>query len=157
MKRRDFWKLSMLNVFAAPLRSALTVLGFSIGVAAILAVITLGDAGRVQVEQEMMRLGIDKGWITASADAPMPLRAAEWLTAQTGVQAKETIYLPVQLTGKNGLCEEATAIGSGREYLDELALKAGRRPAVHEWGQDASVVMVGEALAKRLSVECGDW
>ena len=49
MKRYDFWKLSLLNIFAAPARSVLTVLGMAIGIGAILAVITLGDAGRAQV------------------------------------------------------------------------------------------------------------
>lgn len=41
MKRYDFWKLSLLNIFAAPARSVLTVLGMAIGIGAILAVITL--------------------------------------------------------------------------------------------------------------------
>ena len=49
VKRYDFWKLSLLNIFAAPARSVLTVLGMAIGIGAILAVITLGDAGRAQV------------------------------------------------------------------------------------------------------------
>ena len=48
MKRFDLWKLSLLNVFSCPVRSILTVLGFAIGVAAILAVLTLGEAGREQ-------------------------------------------------------------------------------------------------------------
>lgn len=66
MKRYDFWKLSLLNIFAAPARSVLTVLGMAIGIGAILAVITLGDAGRAQVKSEMARLGIDRVWLTAS-------------------------------------------------------------------------------------------
>lgn len=41
VKRYDFWKLSLLNIFAAPARSVLTVLGMAIGIGAILAVITL--------------------------------------------------------------------------------------------------------------------
>ena len=39
MKRRDLWRLSLLNLFASPVRSLLTVLGFAIGAAAILAVL----------------------------------------------------------------------------------------------------------------------
>ena len=156
MKRRDFWKLSLLNVFAAPLRSTLTVLGFSIGVAAILAVITLGDAGRDQVEQEMLRLGIDKGWITASSDTPMPVHTSEWLEEATGISAQELVYLPVQVSGPHGRCAETTAIGCGKAYLDELSLKDGAKPAVYDWKQNANMVMVGEALAEQLEAECGN-
>ncbi len=155
MKRCDFWKLSLLNVFAAPLRSSLTVLGFSIGVAAILAVITLGDAGRVQVEQEMLRLGIDKGWVTASAGTPMPVAVTEWLEDQTGIIARETIYLPVQITGPTGYDAQTTAIGYERESLNELKLKEGRKPAVYEWQKNTPVVLLGESLAERLGAECG--
>lgn len=156
MKRIDFWKLSLLNVFAAPLRSFLTVLGFSIGVAAILAVITLGDAGRCQVEQEMMRLGIDRGWITASADTPMPVNTAEWLTEQTGVAVQETVRLPIQLSGQTGKTADATALGCSKAYLSEIQLKNGRKPLNHEWIAETPVVMIGEMVAEELETECGD-
>ena len=66
MKSSELWKLGMLNVFAAPVRSFLTVLGMAIGIAAILAVLTLGNAGQIQVRSEMNRLGIDKVWIRGS-------------------------------------------------------------------------------------------
>lgn len=155
MKRSDFWKLSLLNVFAAPLRSSLTVLGFSIGVAAILAVITLGDAGRNQVEQEMLRLGIEKGWATASLDKPMPADTSQWLQEITGVSAQEMIYLPVQVSGSRGKRAEATAIGCEKAYLNELNIKKGRKPAAYEWQKDTNVVMVGETLAEELEAECG--
>ena len=65
MKWRDQWQLSFRNIFAAPVRSLLTVLGMSIGIGAILAVLTLGTAGRNQVRAEMTRLGIDRVWLTA--------------------------------------------------------------------------------------------
>ena len=42
MKWRDQWQLSFRNIFSAPVRSLLTVLGMSIGIGAILAVLTLG-------------------------------------------------------------------------------------------------------------------
>ena len=39
MKWRDQWQLSFRNIFSAPVRSLLTVLGMSIGIGAILAVL----------------------------------------------------------------------------------------------------------------------
>ena len=84
MKRYDFWKLSLLNIFAAPARSVLTVLGMAIGIGAILAVITLGDAGRAQVKSEMARLGIDRVWLTASEGQTLRHGDAQLLSSDAG-------------------------------------------------------------------------
>ena len=45
MKWRDQWQLSFRNIFSAPVRSLLTVLGMSIGIGAILAVSDAGHGG----------------------------------------------------------------------------------------------------------------
>lgn len=82
MKRLDLWKLSVRNVFSVPVRSLLTVLGFAIGVAAILAVLTLGEAGREQVQSEMGRLGVDRIWVAEADNGGLPYQTADWL-AQT--------------------------------------------------------------------------
>ena len=52
--------MGLQTISAAPARSILTTLGMAIGIAAVLAVITLGEAGRAQVDSEMRRLGIDR-------------------------------------------------------------------------------------------------
>ena len=89
MKRYGFWKLSLLNIFAAPARSVLTVLGMAIGIGAILAVITLGDAGRAQVKSEMTRLGIDRVWLTAAEGETLRHGDAQLLASALDATATE--------------------------------------------------------------------
>ena len=108
VKRFDLWKLSLLNVFSTPVRSALTVLGFAIGVAAVLAVLTLGTAGKNQVESEMGRLGIDKVWINADTDISIRHGTGDWLEETAGLSAEELIYLPVSVKNSAGMESSAT-------------------------------------------------
>lgn len=155
MKRLDLWKLSLLNVFASPVRSLLTVLGMAIGIGAILAVITLGEAGRVQVRSEMGRLGIDKVWLTAGEEK-ITQGDAGVLSKRLQVSAAETVYLPVK--AEHGFHEEdAVVIGCTEDYLDMTgtAVKDGRMLYPLEWGSGYSV-LAGDELAKRLQVNAGE-
>src|SRR5215471_11649913 len=45
------------------LRSLLTVLGITIGIAAVICVVAIGKAGQAQVEQQMNNLGDNLVWI----------------------------------------------------------------------------------------------
>ena len=119
MKRYDFWKLSLLNIFAAPARSVLTVLGMAIGIGAILAVITLGDAGRAQVKSEMARLGIDRVWLTASEGQTLRHGDAQLLSSALDASATEQVYAPVE--ARAGRSEESCVlVGCSREYMDMM-------------------------------------
>lgn len=97
MKWREQWRFSFRNLFAAPMRSLLTVLGMSIGIGAILAVLTLGTAGRDQVRAEMTRLGIDRVWLTAArSEEPLMRGDGALLERELGVSAAEQRVLPVK-------------------------------------------------------------
>lgn len=157
MKKFDLWKLSLLNVFSAPVRSMLTVLGFAIGVAAILAVLTLGEAGRIQVQSEMQRLGIDKIWITSTGDKPLQHGAAAWLSELTGAEADEFSYLPVQVMTEKGNTASIRALGCEQQYLQNIQVVKGRIPWYTEWYADAQCVLMGEKLAEKLKVQVGEW
>lgn len=156
MKRYDFWKLSLLNIFSAPLKSVLTVLGFAIGVAAVLAVITLGDAGKNEVESEMTRLGIDRIWVSPLKQNDLPMGSSERLETDTGIFAYEMLYVPVVIEGENGKTIETTAIGCEFGYLRELILSKGRKPLYSEWVGKLPEVLIGENAAKQIGGRCGD-
>lgn len=156
MKRFDLWKLSLLNVFSSPVRSFLTVLGFSIGVAAILAVLTLGEAGRVQVQSEMGRLGIDRIWLTAAGDGLLERGTGEWLKETTGISAQELVYLPGVIFTENGMQSTATVIGCERDYLNGAQISKGRMLWPLEWNAVSQMALIGEKLAAKLDVEPGE-
>ncbi len=157
MRKQEFWKLGIWNILSSPMRSFLTVLGMAIGVGAILAVLTLGDAGKTQVRSEISRLGIDKVRMTASQ---LPL------TEQDGRLIEETMNTPVSTTvywsGKASTQAgrvSAQAVGCLAEWMDSLSLQMaeGRGLLATEWDGNASVALVGEAIAKQLELHAGDW
>src|SRR5579859_1458132 len=51
------------------LRSVLTILGITIGIAAVMCVVAIGKAGQVRVEQQMQNLGDNFVWIEAGGRA----------------------------------------------------------------------------------------
>ena len=157
MKRYDFWKLSLLNIFAAPARSVLTVLGMAIGIGAILAVITLGDAGRAQVKSEMTRLGIDRVWLTAAEGETLRHGDAQLLASALDATATEQVYAPA--TARAGRREESCVlVGCSREYVDLMGtgVLEGRDLYAAEWQPGARSVLLGAALAEKLGVEPGE-
>lgn len=157
MKRYDFWKLSLLNIFAAPARSVLTVLGMAIGIGAILAVITLGDAGRAQVKSEMTRLGIDRVWLTAAEGETLRHGDAQLLASALDATATEQVYAPA--TARAGRREESCVlVGCSREYMDLMGtgVLEGRDLYAAEWQPGARSVLLGAALAEKLEVEPGE-
>ena len=157
MKRYDFWKLSLLNIFAAPARSVLTVLGMAIGIGAILAVITLGDAGRAQVKSEMTRLGIDRVWLTAAEGETLRHGDAQLLASALDATATEQVYAPA--TARAGRrVESCVLVGCSREYMDLMGtgVLEGRDLYAAEWQPGARSVLLGAALAEKLGVEPGE-
>src|SRR5256885_12920003 len=51
------------------MRSVLTVLGITIGIAAVICVVAIGKAGQAQVEQQLNNLGDNFVWIEAGGRA----------------------------------------------------------------------------------------
>ncbi|MDD3410379.1 MAG: ABC transporter permease, partial [Eubacteriales bacterium] len=155
MKRGDFWKLSLLNVTASPVRSLLTVLGMAIGVGAILAVLTLGDAGKTQVESEMMRLGIDKVWLS---QAVQPLRHGDGALLSEALETTVTEQAYGRLTVRTDRGEaECVVVGCSQDYLRlmDARLCAGRELHPLEWSAGSRAVLLGRELARTLGCEGG--
>lgn len=156
MKRFDLWKLSLLNVFLTPVRSVLTVLGFAIGIAAVLAVITLGEAGRIEVQREMGRLGIDRIRITAVGEGMLTRGTGEWLRQATNVETTELVYFPAQIAAADGLWKSITICGCEKTFLADTELVQGRRLWQDEWDEGSQSALMGKTLADQLQIQPGD-
>ncbi len=153
----DFWKLSLRNIFAAPVRSALTILGMAIGIGSILAVLTLGDAGKVQVRSEMARLGIDRVWLTAGEDSTLRYGDAEWLAQELGTTVTEQVYIPTSV--RIGTHEYAAlVVGCTSEYMRimDTTILQGQFLYALDWQAGSRCVLVGSALAKEAGLSPGD-
>ena len=152
MKWRDQWQLSFRNIFAAPVRSLLTVLGMSIGIGAILAVLTLGTAGRNQVRAEMTRLGIDRVWLTAARqEEPLMRGDGALLKRELKVAAAEQLTVPVKIAVGDKE-SETLLVGCDLACLQMagFAVKQGKMIPVQEWKQGGNGILLGETLAAEL-------
>lgn len=152
MKRYDFWRLSISNIFASPVRSVLTVLGMAIGIGAILAVLTLGDAGKVQVKNEMARLGIDKVWLTVDGNEKLRHGDAQLLSEALHTTVTEQVYAPVAV--RCGQMQAASVIvGCTADYMDvmDTVVQSGRALYPVEWRAGSRSILMGEKLADELN------
>ena len=152
MKWRDQWQLSFRNIFSAPVRSLLTVLGMSIGIGAILAVLTLGTAGRNQVRAEMTRLGIDRVWLTAARqEEPLMRGDGALLKRELKVAAAEQMTVPVKIAVGDKE-SETLLVGCDLVCLQMAgsAVTLGKMIPVQEWKQGGNGILLGETLAAEL-------
>jgi len=148
----DQWQLSFRNIFSAPVRSLLTVLGMSIGIGAILAVLTLGTAGRNQVRAEMTRLGIDRVWLTAARqEEPLMRGDGALLKRELKVAAAEQLTVPVKIAVGDKE-SETLLVGCDLVCLQMAgsAVTLGKMIPVQEWKQGGNGILLGETLAAEL-------
>src|SRR5260370_18877656 len=75
------------------LRSLLTVLGITIGVAAVISVVAIGKAGQGRVEQQLNNLGDNFVWIEAGGRAVNGVR--------TGTHDTKTLVMADAIAVKN--------------------------------------------------------
>jgi len=75
------------------MRSLLTVLGITIGIAAVICVVAIGNAGQARVEQQLNNLGDNFVWIEAGGRAVNGVR--------TGTHATPTLSLADMVAIKN--------------------------------------------------------
>jgi|SRR5689334_11034330 len=80
-------------LLANKMRSLLTVLGISIGIAAVICVVAIGRAGQAQVERQLNNLGDNFVWVEAGGRAVNGVR--------TGTHGTKTLVLSDAIAIKN--------------------------------------------------------
>jgi putative ABC transport system permease protein len=85
VNRTALLKSALLALLRNKTRSLLTVLGITIGIAAVICVVAVGEAGQAQVEQQLNNLGDNFVWIEAGGRAVNGVR--------TGSHAAPTLTL----------------------------------------------------------------
>lgn len=158
MKRFELWKLGLQNVLASSLRSVLTVAGMAIGVAAVLAVITLGEAGKTQVKDEIGRLGIDRVIVTQAEDAGLTETDGALLKQRLETDVDELVCLPTELSLRSATVR-GTLVGCTRTFFEGTtpAYAAGRGMNAGEWLTSARSAVVGSQIASALNLQPGEW
>jgi putative ABC transport system permease protein len=97
MYRTALFRSALWALLRNKTRSLLTVLGITIGIAAVICVVAIGKAGQAQVEQQMNNLGDNFVWIEAGGRAVngvrTGMRGTKSLTLADAVAIKNQIAL----------------------------------------------------------------
>ena len=154
MKWHDMLRFALRSLSSSLLRSLLTVLGFAVGVGAVLTVLTLGDAGEIRVETEIAKLGVNKVWVRQDDEAAMfSISDAQRLTAVTGAPACASAYTFTSVIC-NGRSATVQLIGLDErmQEVHRFKLATGRALRKEECRQGSLVCLIDETLADAFDV-----
>src|SRR5205809_7849634 len=91
------FRSALVALLRNKMRSVLTVLGITIGIAAVICVVAIGRAGQARVEQQLNNLGDNFVWIEAGGRAMNGVRTGrhdtKTLTVAGGVGIKNQLGL----------------------------------------------------------------
>ncbi len=93
MNRAALLRSAMVALLRNKMRSVLTVLGITIGIAAVICVVAIGKAGQARVEQQLNNLGDNFVWVEAGGRAVNGVR--------TGTHDTKTLVMADAIALKN--------------------------------------------------------
>jgi putative ABC transport system permease protein len=150
---------------ANPLRSVLTTLGVVIGVAAVITLVSVGQAARTRVVGEFASLGPDLLWVLpgkaeegqqfATQEGRLTLTSSDAEAIQRQARAVSGVapwlQTSIEVSG-GGRREVTTVIGTTPSYLQVRALRVdvGRFLSEADEQRRKRVVVLGPALARQL-------
>ncbi len=156
--------LALRSVLRSPMRSALTVLGILIGIAAVVVVVSLGEAARAQVTAQIQSLGSDLIYVfnasgrgrsqaTEKAGRRLSAKDADALRQQVPDLRGVTVYASLSASVASRF-EDASVdiVGADQDYatVRGYTLLAGRDLSVEEVKTNAKVALVGTTAAQNL-------
>jgi putative ABC transport system permease protein len=80
MNRAALLRSAVVALMRNKMRSVLTVLGITIGIAAVICVVAIGKAGQARVEQQLNNLGDNFVWVEAGGRSVNGVRTGNHLT-----------------------------------------------------------------------------
>jgi putative ABC transport system permease protein len=159
----ESFKLALQSVLRNKLRSFLTLLGIVIGVAAVIAMVTIGSGTSAKVQADLAKLGSNMLIARPGGNSFGPQSGADTRNFDertvtllrnnlTGVRALAPSSQRSMTVIAGGLNIETTVTGTDSAYLDaqEWTLAGGRSFADGETRSGASVCIVGQTVATTL-------
>jgi len=152
----DTLLLSLRSVFQTPLRSVLTVLGLGIGIGAIMAVTAIGDAGQVEVESQLARIGVGRAWIRPAQGEERALAREDAQLVREAVPASGVITSAVAYRAAPLLFRDEVAqtllVGCEPELatIEGLEIRSGRFLHPGDAREHRAVVVLSREVAEAL-------
>src|SRR6516165_2446738 len=147
------------------MRSILTILGITIGIAAVICVVAIGKAGQARVEQQLNNLGDNFVWIEAGGRAVNGVRTGthdtDILVVADAVSIKNQLSLiksvspnvddPIQIVYGNQNCHTSYR-GVSPEYFDikRWYVNQGAIFSQDDVDRSADVCVIGRSVREQL-------
>jgi len=97
MNLTDVLRISLVTLSRNKLRTFLTMLGITIGIAAVICTVALGDGGSKQIEEQLDNLGDNMIWVAAGGRNLQGVRTGNGATKSLRVEDAEAIAKEVPL------------------------------------------------------------
>jgi len=149
-------RMSWENIITNKLRSFLTMLGIVIGVAAIIALITIVQGATSSITDQVTSLGANKVTINVSGTAVKQglndedVRSIEYLENISGVSP--TVAKKMGVASGNAVVEDITVQGNNEEYFrnNEDLLLSGREINTLDLENRSQVAVIGADIVDEL-------
>ena len=153
----EYIKMAVQNIRANKGRSFLTMLGIIIGIASVIAIVSIGEGTKNQMNSEIDGIGGGQIAVSVSNDA---ITESEFITAEDvqavreidtveGVNVSES-YDGETVTGKGNISIMLTAEGPDAKLLNNSEMKYGNYFGENEIEEGKNVCVISDADAKRL-------
>ena len=153
----EYIKMAVQNIRANKGRSFLTMLGIIIGIASVIAIVSIGEGTKNQMNSEIDGIGGGQIAVSVSNDA---ITESEFITAEDvqavreiatveGVNVSES-YDGETVTGKGNFSIMLTAEGPDAKLLYNSEMKYGNYFGENEIEEGKNVCVISDADAKRL-------
>jgi putative ABC transport system permease protein len=158
----ETFKLAMQAIKRNALRSTLTMLGIVIGVAAVIAMVTIGNGTTAQVSAEIARLGSNLLFVSpgqfgpgrASTEArPFTLRDVAALKAElSGARAVAPVAQSSNTVIYGGESRVTTVIGTDNDYFvaQNWSFASGRQFLEGEISSGSAACIIGDTVYEEL-------
>lgn len=153
----EYIKMAVQNIRANKGRSFLTMLGIIIGIASVIAIVSIGEGTKNQMNSEIDGIGGGQVYINVSTDA---MTESEYITADDvqaireldtveGVSVSES-YDGETVTGKGNFNIMLTGEGPDAKMLNNSDMKYGSYLGEKEVEESKNVCVISDSDAKRL-------
>lgn len=153
----EYIKMAVQNIRANKGRSFLTMLGIIIGIASVIAIVSIGEGTKNQMNSEIDGIGGGQIAVSVSNDA---ITESEFITAEDvqavreidtveGVNVSES-YDGETVTGKGNFSIMLTAEGPDAKLFNNSEMKYGNYFGENEIEEGKNVCVISDADAKRL-------
>jgi putative ABC transport system permease protein len=135
MLTQDLARVALRALVANRLRSALTMVGVVVGVAAVIAVVAIGEGARAVVAQQIRALGANLIIVTSGAGFQSGLRLGAGTTSNLSEADAEAIEreTPGTITASPFLRTQAQVIGNGANAATSIFGADNRFLVAREW------------------------